>query len=81
MAVQAATYTDEGQDVVYLEHRALHSVKRENQVLRIIQGVAWITFDAQDWFAEAGEFVALGMGYDEAVITSMGQSPLVYEVF
>jgi hypothetical protein len=50
------------------------------QAIQIISGHAWMTFAGQDILAAAGDTVPFKRGNDYAVISPMGNSPLIVQV-
>ena len=65
---------------IYLKRGNVHSIRRESQVVRVLSGCAWITFDGQDVFLKRGEKTCLPPGEDTALISAMGNSPLVFSI-
>ena len=56
------------------------SLRRNSQVLRVISGNAWITFDGKDMYLDCDEELSLVPGRSHAVISALGDHPLVYEI-
>lgn len=57
------------------------SVERTHQHLHIMSGYAWLTLDGQDLLLEAGQQVELQPGGDRALISALGDEPLVYRLY
>jgi len=45
-----------------------------------VAGGAWVTFAGQDAIVLAGQTIALEPGTDAAVVSALGDEPLVYRV-
>ncbi len=56
-------------------------IARAGQTFHVVSGGAWITFDGQDKIAVAGQKVALEPGPDAAVVSALGDEPLVYRLY
>lgn len=54
--------------------------KRESQVLRVVSGTAWVTMDDKDFVLQEGDEVRLSRGKYGALVSTIGDEPLVYEV-
>ncbi len=57
----------------------VRSEKRESQVLRIVAGKAWISMEGNDILLEAGQELKLSHGNHQALISPIGEEPMVYE--
>ena len=57
----------------------VRSEKRQSQVLRIVSGRAWVTMEGEDIILEPGQELKLSHGRDQAVVSSAGDEPIVYE--
>lgn len=57
------------------------NIPRMGQLLRVISGCAWITFDGEDMILSAGQEMVLQPGEDVAVISALAGEPLVYRVY
>jgi hypothetical protein len=66
--------------VIRLEGNATYRAKRRSEVIQVVSGCAWITFDGQDWLVYGGEEIALTPGKDDVVIGSLNGSPLVFAI-
>jgi hypothetical protein len=53
---------------------------KANQKIHILSGCAWLTVAGRDIILPRGEKISLGQAKDFAVISALGQSPLVFEV-
>jgi hypothetical protein len=53
--------------------------KRESQLIRIVSGTAWVSMDGEDTILNPGEELKLSHGKYNAVVSPMGNQPLVYE--
>jgi len=75
-----ATLVDiiERQPVVRLDGKSVYRAERRSNVIRVLTGRAWITFDGQDWLVMSGEEITLTPGHDDAVIGSLNGKPLVF---
>ena len=58
----------------------VYSLARSCPGIRIIDGEAWISFDATDTIACRGDEIRLRPGRDFAVVATVGRSALVMEV-
>ena len=56
------------------------SVERRNQVLRVLSGKAWLTFDGKDFVLERGQKLRLSPGRDRAVISGLGSESLLFDM-
>lgn len=65
---------------VHLDGRAAHSLPARGQTLHMVSGRAWVTLDGQDLIALTGEHVTLTKSSDIAVISALGERPLVFEI-
>ena len=59
----------------------IHRIQRREQFLHVINGQAWVSFDGQDFMVEAGATLRLEAGSYPAVISSLGQAKVVYELY
>ena len=57
----------------------VRSEKRESQVLRVVSGTAWVSMDGKDILLEPGQEFKLSHGRNQAVVSPIGQEPIVYE--
>jgi mannose-6-phosphate isomerase-like protein (cupin superfamily) len=57
----------------------VRSEKRESQVLRIVSGTAWVSMEGEDIVLNPGEELKLSHGKYNAVVSPVGDEPLVYE--
>ena len=57
----------------------VRSEKRESQVLRIVSGTAWVSMEGEDIVLNPGEELKLSHGKYNAVVSPVGEEPLVYE--
>jgi hypothetical protein len=57
----------------------VRSEKRESQVLRIVSGKAWVSMEGEDTILEPGQEFKLSHGKHQAVVSAVGDDPLVYE--
>ena len=57
------------------------SITRAGQTLRVVSGNAWITFDGEDKTLLAGQHMVLEPGGDVAVVSALGDEPLVYRIY
>ncbi len=57
----------------------VRSEKRESQVLRIVSGTAWVSMEGEDIILEPGQEFKLSHGKHKALVSPMGNEPLVYE--
>ncbi|HSD85723.1 MAG TPA: hypothetical protein VLG46_17805 [Anaerolineae bacterium] len=55
-------------------------MKSNYRGLRVRSGRAWVTLNGHDLVLKRGEEVALETRHDEAVVSSVGQAPLVIEL-
>ena len=65
---------------VRLEPGEVRRIARAGQTLRVVAGGAWVTFAGQDTIVLAGQTIALEPGADAAVVSALGDEPLVYRV-
>jgi len=65
---------------VRLEPGEVRRIARAGQRLRVVAGGAWVTFAGQDAIVLAGQTIALEPGTDAAVVSALGDEPLVYRV-
>ena len=56
------------------------SIRRNSQIVRIISGHAWITFDGKDLYLDSDEELSLAPRKSHAVISALGGIPLIYEI-
>jgi mannose-6-phosphate isomerase-like protein (cupin superfamily) len=56
------------------------AVRRNSQVIRVVSGNGWITFEGRDAYLSSGEEMLLGRGKHHAVLSALGADPLVYEI-
>jgi hypothetical protein len=67
--------------VIELQGGQFYSLPRTCQVVRIIAGYAWITFDGQEIVLRSGEQMQLVPGHEPALISTPVNRPLVFEVW
>lgn len=65
----------------WLAYGETMNIRRSGQTLRVISGSAWITFDGEDMTLEAGQHMVLEPGEDRAVVSALGDEPLVYRMY
>ena len=57
-----------------------HPLKPQNQTIHIIKGSAWLSFQGKDHVLRAGDAFSLHKDPYVAVISALGNTPLVYEL-
>jgi hypothetical protein len=77
---EASAETIERHPIIRLPGNVAYRAKRQSEVIRVIFGSAWITFDSQDWLVYGGEEITLTPGNDDAVIASLDGNPLVFAI-
>jgi hypothetical protein len=65
----------------YLAYGEIASFTRVGQTLRVISGCAWITVDGEDKTLLSGQQMILEPGEDAAVVSALGDEPLVYRIY
>jgi hypothetical protein len=65
---------------IELNRGQAHSIGRKARFVRVISGVAWVTLGGKDFILADGEEMALQSGRPRAVITAVGEQPIIYEV-
>jgi len=58
----------------------LFHLAKANQKIQILSGCAWLTLAGQDIILPRGEKISLGPAKDFALISALGQSPLIFEI-
>ena len=66
---------------ITLSRGNVHAIYRKSQVIHIVFGNAWITFDGQDFILHGGDEIVLTPGADKAVISALGDQSLVYQIY
>ena len=56
------------------------ALRRNSQLVRVVSGHGWITFEGRDAYLSSGEEILLGQGRHHAVLSALGAGPLVYEI-
>jgi hypothetical protein len=77
---QTATPYSEHHSLIQLRGNATYQARRTAQVLKVITGCAWISFDGKDWIVRSGEEITLNPGLDAAVISRLSDSVLVFSM-
>lgn len=79
---RAGRYIKDGElrQIVELTAGKAYNLVRPTQVVRVIQGNAWITLDGEDYFLKAGQEVMVPVHKAPAVISSPNGKPLIFEV-
>ncbi|MBE0689643.1 MAG: hypothetical protein IH587_05920 [Anaerolineae bacterium] len=57
-----------------------HKALEQNVTIRVITGVAWVTYDDRDFILETGAGMHIPAAMSKVVIGNPRQQPLVYEV-
>jgi len=65
---------------IQLVPKAVMSLARTNQNIRVIAGTAWIAFDKQDFVLHPGQKINLSPGKYESLISPLGESMLIFEI-
>ncbi len=65
---------------VQLVPKAVMSLSRTNQNIRVLAGIAWITVDRQDFVLHPGQKINLSPGKYESLISPLGDSTLIFEI-
>lgn len=60
--------------------KAAHSIERLGQVLRVIEGTAWVSLNGEDHILHCGETLTLDLEGPPAVISALGRTKLVYTI-
>jgi hypothetical protein len=55
-------------------------LRRNHRILRVVSGYAWVTADGSDVILASSEAVLLPRGKHPAVVSALGDRPLVYEI-
>jgi hypothetical protein len=85
MTVSAATRTlDCGQvvtigDCEQIPYGEARLLPRDRRSLRVISGYAWVSIDGRDYVLARNEEIPLKRGRHPAIVTALGNRPLVYE--
>ena len=58
----------------------VYRLPEDCQAIRARSGRAWVTFAGRDIVLESGEEARFGSGKDFAVVSCVGQAPLVVEI-
>jgi hypothetical protein len=58
----------------------LYHLPKANQRIQILSGCAWLTQAGQDFILPRGEKISLESAKDSALISALGQTPLVFEI-
>ncbi len=66
---------------IFLSWGNVHSLERQSQILHVVSGNAWVTFDAQDFILQSGDEITLSPGRDIAVVSALGEQTLVYKIY
>lgn len=61
------------QDAYRLEHRP--------QVIKVVQGTAWIVMDGQDYVVNAGQGITIPARKEPIIVTSLKRKPVIFEVW
>ncbi len=61
------------QDTYRLEHRT--------QVIKVVQGMAWIVLDGQDYIVNAGQGITVPARKEPIIVTSLKRKPVIFEVW
>ena len=56
-------------------------IERHGQILRVISGQAWVSFDGHDLTMQQGATIRLEAGRDVALISTLGQENVIYELY
>ncbi len=75
----AARPADSALRMVLLEGEALR-LPRSRMRVRVLSGTAWITQQGEDKLLPEGEALALSAAADQAVISPIGNVPLLFEM-
>ncbi len=66
--------------IVELTAGKAYTLVHPTQVIRVVQGNAWITLDGDDYVLKEGQEVMVPVQKEPAVISSPDSKPLVFEV-
>ena len=70
-----------GEDAICVQGRETHMLEARSQIVRVISGAAWISFDGRDFVVEAGQAIQLQPGGDNtAAICGLRRRPVIFEV-
>lgn len=62
-------------------HNELFRLPRAGRGLAVVAGTAWVTVNGRDIFLAGGERLWLPARRDAALISALGRTPLILEVF
>ncbi|HEX3050974.1 MAG TPA: hypothetical protein VHP83_09990 [Aggregatilineaceae bacterium] len=74
------SYPSYASQVFQLSRNGTHRLSCGGQVIRVISGQAWLTFNHQDRILEGGDEVRLPASSAKAVISNLGTGHLFYVV-
>ena len=55
-----------------------YRLKRQNQILRVVSGTAWVTMDGEDYTLQPGQELRIMTGSFPAIVDVMSSQPLVF---
>lgn len=58
----------------------LYHLPKANQRIQIVSGCAWLTLAGQDIILPRGEKISVDPAKDFALISALGQTPLIFEI-
>ena len=68
------------QNQVEILKGSVRDEKRESQTLHVVSGTAWISMDGMDIFVKQGQDLRLSRGKYQAVVSNLGNEPVIYEI-
>ena len=57
---------------------SIRDEKPESQLLHVVSGTAWVSMDGKDLIVYEGQEVKLSRGKYQAVVSNVGDEPVVY---
>jgi len=78
---QTIPFSQTAEPVIYVVSMGeTQRVERRGQLLRVMSGQAWVSFDGYDFCVRQGATIRLQAGSNPAVISMLGQTELVCEI-